>query len=99
MGAYSVISCTEFIPSYSELFSFLEEKHGREEVSRFWEYLFQPSGTGIPLISFLEKEGIRGCLRTRKRHFTYVLTGASSPLPEGRHERRAIVPSYCLHCD
>jgi len=56
-----VISCTEFIPSYSELFSFLEEKHGREEVSRFWEYLFQPSGTGIPLISFLEKEGIRGC--------------------------------------
>ena len=56
-----MISCTEFIPCYSELFSYLEEKHGREEVDRFWEYLFQPDGKGIPLISFLEKEGVHGC--------------------------------------
>ena len=56
-----MISCTEFIPSYSELFSYLEEKHGREEVDRFWDYLFVPDGKGIPLISFVEKSGIRGC--------------------------------------
>lgn len=56
-----MISCTEFIPSYSELFTYLEDKHGREEVSRFWKYLFEPTGDGIPLINFVQKEGIRGC--------------------------------------
>lgn len=56
-----MISCTEFIPSYSELFTYLEEKHGRDEVDRFWKYLFEPDGKGIPLIGFVEREGIRGC--------------------------------------
>ena len=56
-----MISCTEFIPAYSELFSFLDEKYGREEVERFWTYLFKPNGVGIPLINFLNKEGIKGC--------------------------------------
>jgi len=56
-----MVSCTEFIPSYSELFTYLEKKHGREEVDRFWKYLFTPDGKGIPLINFVEKEGIRGC--------------------------------------
>ena len=56
-----MISCTEFIPAYSELFTFLEDKHGRAEVDRFWKYLFEPDGKGIPLINFVQKEGIRGC--------------------------------------
>ncbi len=34
-----MISCTEFILAYSELFSFLEERHGKEAVVRFWEQL------------------------------------------------------------
>jgi hypothetical protein len=34
-----MISCTEFVMAYSELFSFLEERHGRETVVRFWEEL------------------------------------------------------------
>ena len=56
-----MISCTEFIPAYSELFSYIDETHGREEVDRFWQYLFAPTGEGIPLIGFVEREGIRGC--------------------------------------
>jgi len=56
-----MISCTEFIPAYSELFSYLEDKHGREEVNRFWKYLFAPTGSGIPLINYVRKEGIKGC--------------------------------------
>ncbi len=56
-----MISCTEFIPSYSELFSFLDKNYGRREVDRFWEYLFAPTGDGIPLINHIKKEGIRGC--------------------------------------
>jgi len=56
-----MISCTEFIPTYSELFTYLEERHGRSELDRLWEYLFAPTGDGIPLINFVKKEGIRGC--------------------------------------
>ena len=56
-----MISCTEFIPSYNELFTYIEDKYGRDEVTRFWEYLFEPNGTGIPLINYVKKYGIRGC--------------------------------------
>ena len=56
-----MISCTEFIPAYSELFSFIHREHGRGEVERLWDYLFKPDGDGIPLIRFIEKEGLRGC--------------------------------------
>ena len=56
-----MISCMEFIPAYSELFSYLDTKYGREEVDRFWKFLFQPDGKGIPLINYVNKEGIRGC--------------------------------------
>ena len=56
-----MISCTEFIPAYSELFTYLEEHYGRDEVDRFWKYLFTPDGKGIPLIDFVKREGIRGC--------------------------------------
>ena len=54
-----MISCTEFIPAYSELFTYLEAEHGRDEVDRFWEYLFDPDHS--PLFAFLEKEGLKGC--------------------------------------
>jgi len=56
-----MISCTEFIPAYSELFTYLEDKYGRGEVDRFWGYLFEPDGKGIPLINYVQQEGIRGC--------------------------------------
>ena len=56
-----MISCTEFIPAYSELFSFLDENYGKAEVERFWTYLFAPTGKGIPLINFARKDGLRGC--------------------------------------
>ena len=56
-----MISCTEFIPAYSELFTYIEEKDGRAAVDKFWEYLFKPDGKGIPLVNFVKKEGIRGC--------------------------------------
>ena len=31
-----MISCTEFIPAYSEGFKFLEQMGGRKEVEKFW---------------------------------------------------------------
>lgn len=54
-----MISCTEFIPSYSELFNYLETKFGHDEVARYWTYLFQPEKSA--LYANLLKSGIRGC--------------------------------------
>ena len=56
-----MISCTEFIPAYSELFTFLDDLGGHAEVERFWTYLFEPDGKGIPLINFAREKGLRGC--------------------------------------
>lgn len=56
-----MISCTEFIPCYSELFTYLDDNYGKEEVKTFWDFLFEPDGKGISLINFLKKEGIHGC--------------------------------------
>lgn len=34
-----MLSCTEFIPAYSELFKYIEEKAGYDAVVRYWEYI------------------------------------------------------------
>lgn len=57
-----MISCTEFIPAYSELFSFLDRKYGRGEVDTLWDFLFKPTGKGIPLINFAKRDGLKGCV-------------------------------------
>lgn len=55
-----MISCTEFIPAYSELFKYIHNNHSFEEVHKFWAYLFKPDGKGIPLINFVKKDGLQG---------------------------------------
>ncbi len=55
-----MISCTEFIASYSELFSFLEENYGFEEVKAYWNYIFDPDRNGI-LNQKISQNGLRGC--------------------------------------
>ncbi len=56
-----MISCTEFIPAYSELFSYIEDFHGRQAVSDFWKELFDPTTGAVPLDAYIAREGIRGC--------------------------------------
>lgn len=55
-----MISCTEFIPLYSELFKFLEKKGGKKQVVDYWEYIsdeyVQPR-----LGEEIEKAGLKGC--------------------------------------
>ncbi|MEN6358419.1 MAG: hypothetical protein ABFD83_15200 [Armatimonadota bacterium] len=54
-----MISCTEFIPAYSELFKFLHEKGGEQAVNDFWNYL---SDNFLGNLKDLATEhGIRGC--------------------------------------
>ncbi len=56
-----MISCTEFIPAYSELFKYIEEHYGAEAVRTYWVHHFTPDGKMHPLTGFLTREGIRGC--------------------------------------
>ena len=55
-----MISCTEFIPAYSELFKYIDDRYGYPEVQKFWTYLFKPDGKGIPLINYVKKDGLKG---------------------------------------
>ena len=89
-----MISCTEFIPSYSELFTYLEDKHGRAEVDRFWKYLFEPDGKGIPLINFIEKEGIRGCYT----YWSGTLNEEAADFTMYFNEKRGYYHEVMHHC-
>ncbi len=55
-----MISCTEFIPSYSELFGYLEEHYGFAEVERYWNDIFDPDRNGL-LNQKVRELGLRGC--------------------------------------
>ena len=59
-GDTTMISCTEFIPAYSECFKFLEDRGGREEVEKFWAEL-----SDIYLKDSLDRliveQGLAGC--------------------------------------
>ncbi|MEA4824577.1 MAG: hypothetical protein VB111_10760 [Clostridiaceae bacterium] len=54
-----MLSCTEFIPFYSELFSYIEEKSDHDGVVRYWNHI---SDTYVEerLGECVRKEGMRG---------------------------------------
>jgi len=56
-----MISCADFIPAYSEIFSFLDRKEGWKGVKQYWDYRFNPKSTNTRLGKALQKEGLRGC--------------------------------------
>lgn len=110
-----MISCTEFIPAYSELFKFLEAEGGPEAVQRFWEYL---SDTFLGnLKSAVEREGIRGCwtywshtLNEEAADFTMELDEEAGQFRIVMHRCPSMArllelehvepyPDYCRHCD
>jgi hypothetical protein len=54
-----MISCTDFIPAYSELFRTLEKLGGPEAVEDFWNYLSEKFLTNLH--DLVVEHGIRGC--------------------------------------
>ncbi|MCK5811539.1 MAG: hypothetical protein KAG94_01450 [Clostridiales bacterium] len=55
-----MISCTQFIPAYSEGFKYLHKKGGKQEVVKFWEVLSDLYLTDTLKKQIIEK-GISGC--------------------------------------
>ena len=55
-----MVSCTEFIPLYSELFKWLDKKGGKEEVLKYWNYI-SDKYVEPRLGEELKKHGLKGC--------------------------------------
>lgn len=110
-----MISCTEFIPAYSELFKFLERKGGKEAVVKYWETI---SADGLDLLRKEAAEnGLRGCynywshtLNEEAADFTMTLDEENGYFSIEMHkcpskgllmDTKHIEPyaDYCEHCD
>jgi hypothetical protein len=110
-----MISCTEFIPAYSELFKFLEARGGRRAVEAFWEHL---AGRFLGnLRSAVQQHGLRGCWLYWSRALNEEAADFTMELDEDAGQFRITMqycPSmgrlleldhvepyhdYCRHCD
>lgn len=110
-----MISCTEFIPAYNELFRFLDRKSGRQAVYDYWNLSFDPDRA--PINQYLSKSGLRGCweywshtLNEEAADFTMILDEEAGYFKLEMHHCPSkgrllkldqIEPfdEYCLHCD
>ncbi len=110
-----MISCTDFIPAYSELFKYLESKGGEEAVSDFWNYLSDRFLGNLKQL--VEENGLRGCwmywshtLNEEAADFTMELDEDAGEFRITTHhcpsmgrliEEKHIEPyhNYCGHCD
>lgn len=110
-----MISCTDFIPAYSELFKFLESQGKQEAVQDFWNYLSDNFLRNLK--SLVEQHGIRGCwlywshtLNEEAADFTMELDAEVGEFKIIMHhcpskgrllECKYLEPyhDYCRHCD
>ncbi len=110
-----MISCTEFIPAYSELFKYIEKKEDKATVVDFWNYLSDIFLTNLK--DLVIENGIRGCwiywnktLSEEAADFTMALDEEAGEFTITMHhcpskgrllEYKHIEPyhDYCEHCD
>ncbi|MBR2635061.1 MAG: hypothetical protein IKD31_05730 [Clostridia bacterium] len=96
-----MISCTEFIPLYSELFAFLERIGGYDAVLDYWYFI---SSRGIcntenpnSLISFLERDKEDPFMGAWK-YWSKSLTEEACDLIRCFDPKRRIIISHMRHC-
>src|SRR5512136_2826466 len=110
-----MISCTEFIPAYSELFNYLHQQGGKEAVVGFWESLSDAFLSNLRQLAMAK--GLAGCFEYWSRSLTEEAADFRMTLDEEAgvfriHMRRCPsmarlledtqlepYPSYCEHCD
>jgi hypothetical protein len=110
-----MISCTEFIPAYSELFKYLERRGGREAVVGFWNYLSDNFLGNLK--DLVVEHGLRGCWLYWSHTLNEEAADFAMALDEDAGEFRILMhhcPSkgrllslkhiepyhdYCGHCD
>ena len=110
-----MISCTEFIPAYNELFRFIEEKEDKAAVTSFWEYLSDTFLTNLR--DHVVERGLEGCwiywsktLTEEAADFSMELDDEAEKFTITMHhcpskgrllEDKQVEPyrDYCEHCD
>lgn len=110
-----MIPCTDFIPAYSELFRFIEEREDHDAVVKFWEYLSDNFLDNLR--ELVEAHGLRGCwmywshtLNEEAADFTMSIDDEAGEFRIEMHhcpskgrllELNHVEPyhDYCGHCD
>ncbi|NLY03131.1 MAG: hypothetical protein GXY83_44350 [Rhodopirellula sp.] len=110
-----MISCIDFIPAYSELFKFLEQRGGKEAVEGFWNELSDRFLTNLR--DLVAEHGIRGCwlywshtLNEEAADFTMELDEEAGVFRIEMHHCPSMgrliqldhvepYHDYCRHCD
>ncbi|MBI2441373.1 MAG: hypothetical protein HYV35_08390 [Lentisphaerae bacterium] len=107
-----MISCTEFIAAYNELFKFIDRRYGKKAVLKFWE------GISDNFLGNLEKlvrqKGIQGMkqywrhtlaeeaayyrIKAGKNKFKIELAQCPS-IGLLRKKKIKVYKDYCRHCD
>lgn len=110
-----MISCTEFIPAYNELFKFIEQRKDKETVTGFWDYLSDTFLTNLK--NHVVKHGLKGCwiywsktLKEEAADFTMELEEEAGVFSISMHhcpskgmllQEKHVEPyrDYCEHCN
>jgi len=110
-----MISCTEFIPAYSELFKFIEAKDGKEGVVKYWECMSDHFLNNLRDLA--TRKDLAGCFEYWSHTLPEEAADFRMTLDEDagefRIEMRACpskgrlleyehidpYPAYCEHCD
>ena len=96
-----MISCTEFIPLYSELFKFLEKTGGYDAVMDYWYYICE-NGIGNKqnknsLISFLERDKLDP-MEGAWKYWEMSLTEEACDLLRVYNKEKGYIISHMRHC-
>jgi hypothetical protein len=88
-----MISCTEFIPLYSELFKFIEKKAGHDAVVRYWEHI---SDTYVAdrLGPLVRDKGMEGCWE----YWSKTLNEEAADFIRIYDEDKQEITSHMRHC-
>ena len=110
-----MISCTEFIPAYSELFKYLDKRGGKDAVLGYWAFLSDKFLGNLKDLA--AKHGLRGCwmywshtLNEEAADFEMVLDEDAGEFRITMHacpskgrllelEHMEPYRDYCRHCD
>lgn len=88
-----MISCTEFIPAYSELFRFIETKEGYEGVEEYWNvisdlYVEERLGDAV------RKQGLAGCFS----YWSHTLNEEAADFTMTLDEEKGYFEIVMHHC-
>lgn len=89
-----MISCTEFIPAFSELFTFLHKKGGKAEVIKFWNSISDNSHALRRLHDLASEKGLAGCYE----YWSHALTEEAADFRMTLDEEKGVFQIHMRYC-